>query len=160
MYGVDAKDPKSCKYNPDVGRIIASFHLDRIESILKEAEESGAKVLVGGSDKIDRENSYVCPTVIEKPNMSLKIMQEELFCPVLPIYSYDNFEKEVIGQLLRAGKPLAIYYFGNTSDQNYKDLYNKTSSGALVVNDIMTQVVAIECGFGGVGGSGCGRYGG
>jgi len=88
-------------------------------------------------------------------------MKEEIFAPILPLQTYENFEKEVIdAHILRLGKPLAIYYFGNNSDKEYIALANKTSSGALVLNDIITQVSAIDCGFGGVGTSGYGRVNG
>ena len=88
-------------------------------------------------------------------------MNEEMFAPVLPLVSYDNFDKEVLeGHIHRLDKPLAIYYFGQKTDQQFQDIVNKTSSGAVTLNDVMMQVLATECGFGGVGGSGMGRYGG
>ena len=63
--------------------------------------------------------------------------------------------------ILKKGKPLAIYFFGNIfNNQNYKDILEKTSSGNVTANDILSQTVAIDLGFGGVGGSGMGRYGG
>ena len=62
---------------------------------------------------------------------------------------------------MNKGKPLAIYFFGNIfNNQNYKDILDKTSSGNVTANDILTQTVAIDLGFGGVGSSGMGRYGG
>lgn len=55
---------------------------------------------------------------------------------------------------------MAIYYFGRPSDASYKALGDRTSSGALVLNDMMSQATCVDYGFGGVGGSGMGRVGG
>ena len=55
MYGVNTTDPKTWKYNPEVGKIVAGFHLERVERVIKEVEGKGStKVLIGGSDKIDK----------------------------------------------------------------------------------------------------------
>jgi aldehyde dehydrogenase (NAD+) len=76
--------------------------------------------LLGGSEKIDRENLYVCPTVIENPPIDSKIMSEENFCPVLPLQTYNDIQKDVIDKHIhRLGKPLAIYYFGTKGDSNW-----------------------------------------
>ena len=55
---------------------------------------------------------------------------------------------------------MAIYYFGDKSGANWKRLLDGTSSGAIVANDVMFQALAVDNGFGGVGESGNGRYGG
>jgi acyl-CoA reductase-like NAD-dependent aldehyde dehydrogenase len=88
-------------------------------------------------------------------------MKEEIFGPVLPIISYQSIDEAIYKHILKKGKPLAIYFFGNIfNNQNYKDILEKTSSGNVTANDILSQTVAIDLGFGGVGGSGMGRYGG
>jgi acyl-CoA reductase-like NAD-dependent aldehyde dehydrogenase len=88
-------------------------------------------------------------------------MKEEIFGPVLPIISYQSIDEAINKHILKKGKPLAIYFFGNIfNNQNYKDILEKTSSGNVTANDILSQTVAIDLGFGGVGGSGMGRYGG
>jgi acyl-CoA reductase-like NAD-dependent aldehyde dehydrogenase len=68
QYGVDAKDPKTWKYNSEVGKIIAPFHLDRIIKGMKEVEaDPSCKVLLGGSDKVNKQDLYVCPTIVDNP---------------------------------------------------------------------------------------------
>lgn len=87
-------------------------------------------------------------------------MKEEIFGPVLPVLSYIDFSDVIKKHIKTKDKPLAIYYFGHSSNPNYKSLLNSTSSGNLTCNDILAQVLSIDLGFGGVGGSGYGRYGG
>lgn len=87
-------------------------------------------------------------------------MKEEIFGPVLPIITFKDFDKVVEHNIKKRDKPLAIYYFGLNSSKNYQRILNSTSSGACVTNDILTQTVETDLGFGGVGGSGMGRYGG
>jgi len=87
-------------------------------------------------------------------------MENEIFGPILPVLSFKSFDEVIKDHVNARGKPLAIYYFGNTSSRNYKRLEEETSSGALSANDIMTQVLSVDLGFGGVGTSGMGRIGG
>lgn len=87
-------------------------------------------------------------------------MKEEIFGPILPIITFKDFDKVVDENIKKRDKPLAIYYFGSNSSKNYQRILNSTSSGACVTNDILTQTVETDLGFGGVGGSGMGRYGG
>jgi aldehyde dehydrogenase (NAD+) len=68
-----------------------------------------AKVLIGG--QVDRQNLYLPPTVILNPPRDSKMMQEEIFGPILPILTFVNFD-EVYKHIKGGEKPLAIYYFG------------------------------------------------
>ena len=107
------------------------------------------------------DDRYVSPTVVLNPSNDSKIMEEEIFGPILPIIPFVDFQQDVIeSNILQRSKPLAIYYFGSTSSKNMQDLVDKTSSGNVTANDILLQTLAIDLGFGGVGGSGMGRYGG
>lgn len=138
-----------------MGKIIADFHVDRLEALIQSAK---GKILCGG--KIDKKIKYVEPTIIENPDKKSRVMQEEIFGPVLPLYSFSNIN-EVIETINEKDKALAVYYFGRCYNNDNRDrLMNETSSGAFVVNDVMFQMVNHEFGFGGVGASGYGRYGG
>lgn len=151
------------KYNPDVGKIIASFHLDRIESILKEVEKDSKCVTeLGGSKHLYKEDLYLTPTVYTNPPLNSIMMTEENFAPILPIVSFVDFDEVIQKHIFTRGKPLAIYYFGSQSGSgsNYQKILNTTSSGNVTLNDILFQTLAIDLGFGGVGNSGMGRYGG
>ena len=148
------------KFNPDVGRIVAAPHLDRVEKIMKEAEnDPNTKIEFGGSNYIQKEERYVPPTVYSNPSPNLTIINEEIFAPILPIISFKNFDEVIHNHILKRDKPLAIYYFGSKG-ANYDRIRDQTSSGNCTLNDLLLQTLAIDLGFGGVGGSGYGRYGG
>lgn len=160
QYNCDPSNPKSMRYTPDVGRIVASFHLDRVEKIMKEVESNpNTKIEIGGSEHIYREDLYVAPTVYSNPPADSAVMTEEIFAPILPIVTFKNFDDVVNQHILSRGKPLAIYYFG-ARGANYDRIRDCTSSGNCTLNDILFQTLAIDLGFGGVGASGYGRYGG
>ena len=84
-------------------------------------------------------------------------MKGEIFGPILPIISYQNIE-DAIAYIKQNEKPLAIYYFGRMTASNLKKVENGTSSGSLVVNDTLFQLVNTDLPFGGLGNSGMGRY--
>ena len=66
-------------------------------------------------------------------------MKEEIFGPVLPIISYQLIDEAINKHILKKGKPLSIYFFGNIfNNQNYKDVLEKTSSGNVTANDILS----------------------
>jgi coniferyl-aldehyde dehydrogenase len=85
-----------------------------------------------------------------------KIMQEEIFGPLLPLRSYDDIEEAVAGINSRP-HPLALYYFGTDSTER-KHLLNRTHSGGVTVNDVTLHFLAADLPFGGVGESGMGAY--
>lgn len=146
FYGTDAS--KSVDYS----KIINDFHLQRIKSYLDE--EHGGKVIYGG--KIKPEERYIAPTLVDNPKLTSKLMQEEIFGPVLPILEFDDFDK-VIQFINERPKPLALYYYGSTSSLNYKKLKTCTSSGSLMSNDSVFQFANGHLPFGGIGYSGTGK---
>jgi aldehyde dehydrogenase (NAD+) len=105
------------RYNPEVGKVIAKFHLDRIEKLMKEVENyPNCKIEVGGSNHIYKDELYVTPTVYSNPPLNSAMMTEEIFAPILPIVSFVEFDEVVKKHIDTKGKPLAIYYFGNNEN--------------------------------------------
>jgi aldehyde dehydrogenase (NAD+) len=137
--------------NPDYSRIISERHVTRIEGLLKE---HGGKLVTGGeSDVKDR---YFAPTIIEDPNIKSKLMEEEIFGPILPVLEIDNVD-EAIQFINEREKPLALYLFSTNSSVKTK-VREQTSSGAFVLNDVVVHNTVPELPFGGVGHSGMGSY--
>lgn len=89
-------------------------------------------------------------------NYNDKIMQEEIFGPILPIIPFDSLD-ETIARLQRQDKPLALYYFGNDKDRAKKVIGNLSFGGGCINNTIMHFSVD-EFPFGGVSASGLGHY--
>ena len=98
----------------------------------------------------------IIPRLIINPSDNSRIMQEEIFGPLLPIITYEK-SGECIERIRNGEKPLALYYFGH-NDQEFRKLQCGTDSGALVFNDVMSHVLVHDLPFGGVGHSGMGAY--
>ena len=86
----------------------------------------------------------------------MKIMQEEIFGPVLPIKSYEKLS-ETVDYVNSKDRPLGLYYFGkDKSDSDY--VLSNTTSGGVTVNDVISHITQEDLPFGGVGPSGMGSY--
>ena len=86
----------------------------------------------------------------------MKIMQEEIFGPILPIKSYSGVD-EAIQYVNERARPLGLYYFGEDNVEENK-VVNGTTSGGVAVNDVITHIMQDDAPFGGVGPSGTGAY--
>lgn len=139
--------------NAEYSKIITPFHVQRLESMIKE--EHGGNIIFGG--KCDADQRYVCPTIIENPKITSKIMKEEIFGPILPIFEFKNIE-DVIKFINERPKPLSLYYFGSPLNQSRKSIEMKTSSGSFAINDACFQILNHDIPFGGVQNSGLGAY--
>ena len=150
MYGKDVKQSN------DYCRIVNNRHFNRLDNLLKEAVEKGANVSVGG--QTDGADDFIAPTLLTDVNDDMKIMQEEIFGPILPIISYSTNE-EAIAHIKKREKPLAMYInSGKESNINY--FMNNSSAGGTVINDSLIHYGHTEVPFGGVNNSGIGKSGG
>jgi len=77
------------------------------------------------------------PTVIINPPSDCKLLEIEIFGPVLPIVTFTDFDDVINKFILTKGKPLAIYYFGSSSSENFKKIVDNTSSGNVTANDCL-----------------------
>jgi aldehyde dehydrogenase (NAD+) len=84
------------------------------------------------------------------------MMQEEIFGPILPIHYFNDLHT-VVGEINSRPKPLVVYHFSE-NDDNTKLVQTRTYSGAYVINDTVVQMTNLHLPFGGVGGSGYGRF--
>ena len=83
-------------------------------------------------------------------------MQEEIFGPILPVLTFDEFQ-ELYGRLADGPKPLALYLF--TEDRRRaREAMARFQFGGGCVNDVVIHLATSEMGFGGVGESGMGAY--
>jgi len=96
------------------------------------------------------------PTIVTDVGPDHVLMQEEIFGPVLPVITFNDFN-EIFSVIGRNPKPLAAYIF-TTSRKLAMEFQTRTQSGSVVVNDTVMQVASPHLPFGGVGPSGSGRY--
>lgn len=113
-------------------------------------------VVIGNANA--HEDKNLTPSVILNPNKDSPIMQEEIFGPLLPVYTYKNID-EAIQFINELDKPLAVYYYGNnsTKNKNLMRVKEETYSGAFLVNEAAMHFTSQYLPFGGVGASGYGR---
>jgi coniferyl-aldehyde dehydrogenase len=147
------------KDNPDYTAIIAQRHYDRIMGYIDDARAKGARVVElkpEGEDLTQQEHRKIAPTLIIDPTDDMKVMQEEIFGPVLPVKTYNGVD-EAIAYVNAHDRPLGLYYFGDDAAEREKVL-SATTSGGVTVNDVVFHVAQEELPFGGVGPSGMGSY--
>ncbi|MBN8555635.1 MAG: aldehyde dehydrogenase family protein [Deltaproteobacteria bacterium] len=133
----------------DYARVINEKHFDRLTSYL-----SFGKIASGGrSDKTDL---YIEPTLIECDSNTPKLMEDEIFGPILPIVTYSHL-LEAVTLIKSKAKPLAFYIF--TSNKKTEEfLLQQIAAGGVCINDTLVHLTNAELPFGGVGPSGLGRY--
>ncbi|GJM29701.1 MAG: aldehyde dehydrogenase [Cyclobacteriaceae bacterium] len=143
--GIDASNSYS--------RIISSQHLQRLDLLLSEALDEQAFLECGGV--VDYQQMYFAPTIVSKVGLDTRLMQEEIFGPILPVICYSKLS-EVIEQINQRPKPLALYVFSES--KTFVDrVIKETSSGSMAINDCIIQFMNPNLPFGGVNNSGFGK---
>lgn len=145
-----AKD-RGTKANPDYSLIVNEQHAARLQGLLAD---HGGVVAVGGD--VDTAVCYVEPTVVVDPNLDSKLMNEEIFGPILPVVTVES-TNAAIEFVNRREKPLALYVFAEDHEAS-AEILDSTSSGGACVNHVVLHLTPPELPFGGVGQSGTGRY--
>lgn len=138
--------------SPDYGRIVNGRHFARIRALV-EGEGAGTAAFGGRHDEAAR---YIEPCALVGVDPHARIMQEEIFGPVLPVLGVDGVD-EAIRFINDRDKPLALYIFserGSVTDR----ILAETSSGGVCVNATLYHLVPPTLPFGGVGESGQGAY--
>ena len=143
------------KLNADaIGKIIDDRNFDRVFGYIHEAVERGAMVVCGGGG--DAPQRIIEPTVLVDVPLDARVMEDEIFGPVLPVLGFDDLS-EVLDYMQSHGKPLAAYVF--SPDAEFIDRFiANTSSGGVTVNGVILHAAETRLPFGGVNESGIGRY--
>ena len=147
------------KDNDDYTSIINEKHYDRLKALLDDAAEKGAnidEINPSNEDFSQQEFFKIPPTIVTNTTDDMKIMQEEIFGPLLPIIEYNQIE-DATKLINSKDRPLGLYYFGKDKDEE-NEILNKTSSGGVTVNNVISHLQQNNLSFGGVGPSGMGRY--
>ncbi|KAL7735970.1 hypothetical protein ACLKA6_002401 [Drosophila palustris] len=152
---VEAKDVlkewygENVQSSPDLSRIINQNNFQRLLGLMKSG-----RIAVGG--KYDASERYIEPTILVDVKPNDPIMEEEIFGPILPIYTVEN-AYDAIEFINARENPLVLYIF--TSETEVLDLFvNGTQSGGMCVNDTIMHYAVDTIPFGGVGMSGMGCY--
>lgn len=135
--------------NKAYGKIINEKHFTRLCGLIDKN-----KVVVGG--ETNGETYQIAPTVMDNVTYDDAVMGEEIFGPIMPILTFENFDA-VIDELKEKDKPLALYVFSNNK-KHIKRVTTELSYGGGCINDVVIHLATSEMGFGGVGESGMGSY--
>lgn len=146
MHEFFGEDPKK---SSDFARIINGRHFDRLTSYLQ-----GKRAFVGGEQ--DKATKYLAPTILTDATVDDKVMQEEIFGPILPVLEYRTLD-EAIRFVNDRPKPLAFYFFSKNRDHQRRVLADVTFGGGCI-NDTLVHLTTPHLPFGGVGASGMGAY--
>ncbi|MCG2116298.1 aldehyde dehydrogenase [Staphylococcus epidermidis] len=137
--------------SPDFGRIVNQKHFNRLNDLIQIHKDN---VVFGGNSS--KEDLYIEPTLLDNITNDNKIMQEEIFGPILPIITYDNFD-EVLEIIQSKSKPLSLYLFSEDENMTHR-VVEELSFGGGAINDTLMHLANPNLPFGGVGSSGIGQY--
>lgn len=143
FYGADPEQSES------YGRIVSPRHFDRLVSLL----DDGTAVIGGQSNA---ESRYIAPTVLSDVDMSSRIMDEEIFGPILPVIGVSS-TNEAIAYVNAHPHPLALYVFAEKKTVIERVL-DRTTAGGVTVNGTIMHLTNPNLPFGGIGESGMGSY--
>ena len=135
--------------NNNYVQIINEQHFNRLKELIPTEN-----VFFGG--EMDEQNRFIAPTLLTNVKWQDPVMQEEIFGPILPVFTYTEVE-EVIRAIQVHPKPLALYLFSRKSSVK-KRIVNELSFGGGAINDTIMHITNSHLPFGGVGNSGIGSY--
>jgi len=143
LYG---KNPQS---NPDYSRIINAREVSRLTSLIDPA-----KVVIGGES--DPDARYLAPTILYPVKWDDRIMEDEVFGPILPVLTYRTLD-DALSRIAAAPHPLAAFIFSR--NQSAIDRFvGELSFGGGAVNQVNIHLFVETMPFGGVGPAGMGHY--
>ncbi|PSL26481.1 aldehyde dehydrogenase (NAD+) [Planomicrobium soli] len=145
FYGQDAQK------SPDYGRIVNDRHFDRLVDVLRKESDH---IIYGG--KLDREERYIEPTILDEVEWNSPSMEDELFGPILPVMAYSDLPL-LLGQIRKLPKPLSAYLFSE-NERAIQFFLDKLPFGGGCINDTVSHVGSSYLPFGGVGSSGVNSY--
>lgn len=154
MLGEILENYRNAVNDPDYPKIISEKHFNRLSGLLDDCLSNKESLVIGGSRS--KENQKISPSLIIHAELSDKVMEREIFGPILPILSFDNLSK-LKKYMLNIEKPLACYFFSEDIDKA-SSFMNSVSYGGGCINDVLMHVSHHSLPFGGVGNSGMGAY--
>jgi aldehyde dehydrogenase (NAD+) len=146
-------EQKGIIHSPDYCRIINTRHFNRIKDLFDDALSKGATVLAGG--EFNENERFISPTLLGNVSNDMKIMEEEIFGPVMPMMTFKD-STEVIEIIYAKPKPLSLY-IASKNNGFIQEIIRNTSSGGTVINDYLLGYLNPELPFGGVNNSGIGK---
>jgi coniferyl-aldehyde dehydrogenase len=147
--------------NPDYASIQNDRHFARQQELLADARAKGATLRTidprpGTDSSLAGSQRQMPPVLVYGAEPGMRVMEEEIFGPILPVVLYDTVS-EVIETINSRPRPLALYWFGD-DEKVLGRILSQTVSGGVTVNDTLLHIAHENLPFGGVGDSGWGAY--
>lgn len=143
--------------NPDVTAVVNERQLQRLQAWLADAEAQGAQVHVCNPAQESFEGTRKMPLhLLLKVHEGMKVMQDEIFGPLLPVLPYRDLS-QALAHVRAGARPLALYLFSHDPAVQ-RQVLDQTHSGGVTINDTLMHVAQDDLPFGGVGPSGMGHY--
>jgi acyl-CoA reductase-like NAD-dependent aldehyde dehydrogenase len=142
--------------NDDYTAVINDAHYQRLTDTIADARAKGAVVEQVADPAASRSERKLPLTVVLNPTDDMKILQEEIFGPLLPVKGYESVD-DAISYVNEHPRPLALYVFSNKS-ATQEQVLAQTTSGGVAINDTLMHYMQDDMPFGGIGPSGMGAY--
>ncbi|WP_050460579.1 coniferyl aldehyde dehydrogenase [Herbaspirillum autotrophicum] len=142
--------------NSDYTSIINPRHFARLQALLDDALAQGASVTPLATQAADAGSRCLPPLILTSIPATARIMQEEIFGPLLPLISYDRLD-EAIAMINARPRPLALYVF-ERDQERIDQVLQHTVAGGVSINDTLLHIAQNDLPFGGIGASGMGAY--
>lgn len=141
--------------SPDFTGIVSDRHMSRLQRLVDEAAEQGARVvnLMKTGDNPGRKFPL---TFVFNANPESGLMNEEIFGPVLPVITYKRLE-DALAYVNARPRPLALYLFDDNA-KTQQMVLEQTIAGGVCLNETLFHIAQENLPFGGVGDSGIGHY--
>ncbi|MDO5734444.1 MAG: iron-containing alcohol dehydrogenase [Eubacteriales bacterium] len=164
LKGLEKAFPSADYVKSNYVKMIQPKHFQRMRELLagqKLIYPQNARNLFPASEQygqlyLNPETQQIMPVLVDEVSLDSRLMQEEIFGPILPIISWTD-QAELLRSFKDKEKPLALYLFTKDSDFIKKAL-NSISSGGVAINDTLLHMASSKAPFGGVGNSGMGNY--
>ncbi len=137
-----------------IAQVVNPANFARVKALFDDSVEKGATVAAGGM--LEEGDLTIHPTMLTDVTPQMKLLQEEIFAPIIPVMTYDSLD-QAIGYIQSHDKPLALYVY-SPDEANVARVLNETSSGGVTVNGVFSHYLENNLPFGGVNASGTGSY--
>jgi coniferyl-aldehyde dehydrogenase len=135
--------------------LVGARALDRLRDGIEECKSRGARILSADARLAEKGNSLAPTVVLDAPG-DCRLMQDEIFGPVLPLVAYDDLN-QALDFVNDRPRPLALYGFSHDKEVQDK-IVRETVSGNVTINGTLVHIAQNDLPFGGVGPSGIGAY--
>ncbi|GGG78186.1 NAD-dependent succinate-semialdehyde dehydrogenase [Salipiger pallidus] len=139
----------------DLGPLITSKAIRKVQEHLADAKEKGAEIILGGAEQLQGPGNFLRPTIVTGATREMQFATDETFGPLAPLFKFEDVD-EVIELANDTIFGLASYFYAKDLSRVYK-VAEALEYGIVGVN---TGIISTEVApFGGVKQSGLGREG-